>query len=449
VRVVKPGAAEIDGVRCYPSIASLPAPVDLLVVAASARQLPAIVRETIASGIVQSAILIPGGVGETEGSEEIAAAVRDAIAQGREMPGGGPVFLGPNSLGAISRPGGYDTLFIPQSRLDKRWAAPGRRVALVSQSGAFIVSRMSNLEVLDPKIAISLGNQLDLTAADVVRAVARRDDIDAIGVYVEGFSDLDGLALLRDIAAATAAGKHVVFYKAGRTESGRSAAAGHTAAVAGDYDVCQAAAEQAGALVADTFKEFEQMLELCTALHDKPVHGVRIGAVSNAGFECVGIADAIRGQRYRVDIAPLPAAAGARLADVMTERGLARLVNARNPLDLTPMATEDAYDASIRVMLECDDVDAVVVGIVPLTAALLTAPEELADERSLAVRLPKLFAEARKPLIAVVDSGPRYDPLVRALREGGVPVFPSADQAVRSLGRFLCYRAGATARLGG
>ena len=47
------------------------------------------------------------------------------------------------------------------------------------------------------------------------------------------------------------------------------------------------------------------MLELCTALHDKPVEGVRIGAVSNAGFETVGIADAIRGQRYRVQIAEL------------------------------------------------------------------------------------------------------------------------------------------------
>ena len=84
-----------------------------------------------------------------------------------------------------------------------------------------------------------------------------------------------------------------------------------------------------------------------------------------------------------------------------------------------------------------------IVGLVPLTASLLTAPEELDDERSLAVRIPRLFAEAAKPLIVVVDSGPRYDPLVRALRLGGVPVFPSADQAVRSLGRFLCYRTAA------
>jgi hypothetical protein len=91
-------------------------------------------------------------------------------------------------------------------------------------------------------------------------------------------------------------------------------------------------------------------------------------------------------------------------------------------------------------MLECDDVDAVVVGIVPLTPALRSGPDEIDDDRSLARRLPRLFAEASKPMIVVVDSGPRFYPLVRALRLAGVPVFPSADQAIRSLGRYLCHR---------
>ena len=81
-----------------------------------------------------------------------------------------------------------------------------------------------------------------------------------------------------------------------------------------------------------------------------------------------------------------------------------------------------------------------VVGIVPLTAALKTAPEEIDSEGSLTDRIPRLFAEANKPMIVVVDSGPRYAPLVRALRSAGIPVFPSADQAIRSLGRYLCHR---------
>jgi acyl-CoA synthetase (NDP forming) len=108
------------------------------------------------------------------------------------------------------------------------------------------------------------------------------------------------------------------------------------------------------------------------------------------------------------------------------------------------MAPEDVYEAAIRVMLDCNEVDALILGVVPLTAALKTAPEEVEDPASLAQRIPALFAEASKPMIVVVDSGPRYDPLVRQLRLAGVPVFPSADQAVRSLGRYLCHRAGDT-----
>ena len=438
--VVKPGTQAIDGVACVPSVAELPEEVDLLVIAASARQLPAIVKETIDSAKARAVIMIPGGVGETEGSGTIAAQVRAEIARARALPGGGPVFLGPNSLGALSRPGRYDTLFIPPSRLDKHGSEPARRVALVSQSGAFIASRMSNLETLNPAFALALGNQIDVTVADLVAALGRRDDVDAIGVYAEGFNDLDGQELLRHIAALRQVGKLVVFYKAGRTAPGRSAAAGHTAAVAGDYDVCQAAAAQAGALVADTFKEFEQLLELATALHGRQVRGVRIGAISNAGFETVGMADAIRGQRYEIEIAELSPESTARLVAVLAEHGLERLVNARNPLDVTPMASEEVYEGALRVLLESDEVDAVVVGVVPLTAALKTVPEELEVAGSLAERLPRVFAEADKPIVAVVDSGARYEPLRAALRRGGLPVFPSADQAVRSLGRYLCHR---------
>jgi len=438
--VVKPGVSRIDGVACVPSIRELPRPVDLLVIAAGGPALPEIVEQAADSGKVRAAIMIPGGVGETAGSAEIAARLRASIAAARQRPGGGPAFLGPNSVGALSRPGRYDTLFIPSSRLDKRWSASARPVALVSQSGAFIVSRMSNLETLDPAFAVSLGNQLDVTVADVVRTIGRRDDVDVIGVYVEGFDDLDGLALLRAAAELRRAGKDLVLYKAGRTGPGRDAAAGHTASVAGDYDVCQAAAAQAGALVADTFKEFEQLVELCTALHDKRVAGIRVAAVSNAGFETVGMADAIRGQRYRVEIAALSGEAERRVGQVLTRHGLERIVNARNPLDLTPMAGEQVYEDAVEALLADEAVDAVIVGVVPLTAALAVEPAELERPESLAGRLPRIAAASDKPLVVVVDSGPRYDPLVRALRSAGVPVFPSADQAVRSLGRYLCHR---------
>jgi indolepyruvate ferredoxin oxidoreductase beta subunit len=438
--VIKPGEESIDGVHCVDSISDLPQKVDLLVIAAGANQLPEIVREAITSEKVETGIMIPGGVGETDGSENIVTEVERAISEGRQRPDGGPVFLGPNSLGIISRPGSYDTFFIPGSRLDKRWKAKARPVALISQSGAFIVSRLSNLQTLDPVLAISSGNQLDLTLSDLLVAVVKRDDVQVVGIYAEGFKDLDGQALFGGIREATEAGKRIIFYKAGRTASGRSAAAGHTAAVAGDYEVCQAAAEQAGAIVTDTFKEFEQLLELCTALHEKKVSGRRIGVVSNAGFETVGMADAIIGQRYRVEIAPIGEALQESLSNMLADHRLGGLVNARNPLDITPMAPDAVYEDAVEMMLNSEEIDAVVVGIVPLTPALAAMESELDSEDSVGNRLAKLFERTEKPMVVVVDSGPLYDPLADLLRIKGVPVFRSADQAIRSFGRYLCHR---------
>ena len=439
--VIKDQAEPIDGVACWPSLGALPEPVDLLVAAVGAEDVPALIDDVIARRRATSVILIPGGLGEKEGTEGVQERLRSAILATRRQPDGGPIFLGGNCLGVRSAPGRYDTFFIPSGKLDPRRDARPQRLALISQSGAFIVSRMSTLDSLNPALAVSIGNQLDLTVSDVLNAIGQRDDIDTIGIYVEGFKDLDGLAFMRAVQSAAAAGKTVVFYKAGRTPAGRSATAGHTASVAGDYDVCQAAAAQAGAIVVDTFKEFEQLVELSVALHGKSVPGRRIGAISNAGYESVGMADTLLGARYEVEMPPLSDATRRRLAACLAEHGLADLVNVRNPLDLTPMADDATYEHCAGVFLEAEELDAVVVGCVPLTARLLTTPEEIGQEGSLPRRMSRLFRETTKPMVAVIDSGARYDAMARAMSASGMPVLRSADQAVRSLGRYLCHRA--------
>ena len=67
VVVVKPGASEIDGVRCVPDLASLPAKVDLFVVVLPAAATPGFVAEVIERDLAESLIVIPGGLEETEG----------------------------------------------------------------------------------------------------------------------------------------------------------------------------------------------------------------------------------------------------------------------------------------------------------------------------------------------------------------------------------------------
>ncbi len=445
LHVVKKDAESIEGVNCVPTIADLPERVDLLVAATSADRVAEVVREAVglekgAEPRCSSVILIPGGLGEKQGTEQAQRSIRSIMDAARARHAGEPVFLGGNCMGVRSRPGRYDTFFIPESKLDPRRDARPKRAALISQSGAFIITRLSNLEFLDPALAISLGNQIDLTVGDLMQAVAPRNDLDCVGVYVEGFNDLDGMRFLHAVEAATASGKVVVFYKAGRTSAGRSAAQGHTASVAGEYDVCDAAVARAGAIVTDTFKEFEQLIELSTDLHQKVVRGKKLGVITNAGYEAVGAADTVRGSRYRVEIPPLAEDSRDRLKSVLQRHGLDGLVNARNPLDLTPMADDAAYEECARLMLEADEIDALLVGCVPMTPQLLTTPSEIGQDDSLPRRLARLRHETNKPIVFVVDCSRPYDQLARAVRAEGIPVFRSADQAVRSLGRYLGHR---------
>jgi len=80
-----------------------------------------------------------------------------------------------------------------------------------------------------------------------------------------------------------------------------------------------------------------------------------------------------------------------------------------------------------------------VAGIVPLTPAMQTLPageghrESLRSDASIARLLPAAAAASETPLVAVVDSGLLFDPLADELSSAGLPVFRSADRAVRVL----------------
>ncbi len=244
VTLVKPGMDALDGVRCVPELEALPDRVDLLVLSVDASKVPDIVERVIDRGLAHAVLLIPGGIGETEGSQDKALALTRRIAGAHRQGDGGPVFLGSNSLGVISHPGRYDTLFIPEEKLPKQRGDRRRTAAFVSQSGAFMITRLSKRPYLDPAYLVSVGNQTDLTLGDLVGYLKDRPELTTLAVYAEGFKDLDGLAFVRTVRQAVVNGKDVVFYKAGRTPEGKSATSGHTASLAGDYMVCESCVRQ-------------------------------------------------------------------------------------------------------------------------------------------------------------------------------------------------------------
>ena len=443
--IVKPHAEKIEGCRCYPEIASLPERVDLLVVSVSAAQVPQTVTQAIDSRKAEAIVVIPGGLEEKAGGCRFAAQMREALAAARKTDWRGPVINGGNCLGIRSRPGHYDTMFIPQEKLSTRnGAASISPAAIISQSGAFGLAKGDKLAFINPKYNITLGNQIDLTVGDYLSYLKDDNELDVFAVYVEGFAPLDGLKFLEAAAQIAARGGQVILYRAGRTPEGAKASSSHTASIAGDYAVTAKLAQQASVIVADTMEEFEDLVRLCLLLRNQRLNGWRLGAISNAGFECVAIAD-------NVGTFTLPAFSERtthRLRAIFEHARIDQLVDVHNPLDVTPMADDAAFEAAARALLEDENVDVGMVGCVPMTAALNTVTlagqpgRGIDSQYSIVQRLVRLKRDVEKPWVAVVDGGGLYDPMVERLCDAGIPTYRSADRALKRLNSFCMQRYG-------
>ncbi len=441
--VVKAGVAEIDGCACVPDIASLPKKVDLFVLVIPASQAPQCIAEIAETDKAQSVIVIPGGLEEKGGTEALVAKMREALAASRAKAGGGPLINGGNCLGIRSVPGKYNTLFIPEYKLPMPVGAVAP-VAVISQSGAFAIARVSKHPGLNPKYLVTCGNQMDLTVGDWLEHLAGDSGLEIFAVYIEGFRPLDGEKLLRATRSIVASGRTVIFYRAGRTRAGAAASASHTASIAGDWPVTRALLEGAGAAVVSTLDAFDDALTTFTLLRGKkrPAQGrpPRLGAVSNAGFECVAIADNLGS----MELATFSPSTGPELERVFAEAKIGEIVDVHNPVDLTPMAGDAAYEATFRAILADPNVDCGVAGIVPLTVMMNTLAagpgsrgEDVARSDSIASRYGRLMGESDKPWVSVVDSGSLYDPLALELEARGVPTFRSADRALAMLDLWL------------
>ena len=439
--VINPDGQEVDGVRCALSLGALEKKLDLLILAVTADVAFGIIDDVIRTDAVESVLLIPGGMGETEASREPARQMQEKIDEARRS-GRGPVFAGANCLGIISHPGNYDSWFIPEERLPRTQKKAQRSAALISQSGAFLVTRLSKNPWLDPAYMVALGNQNDITHGDMVENFAANPDIHVIGTYVEGFKDLDGLALARAVRKATMAGKQVVIYKAGQSAAGGRAAMGHTASIAGDYEVALAVLTQAGALVATDVSEFSDLFFISDCMRNKVVGGKRLGAVAGAGYDTVAIADSIQVGDFSMSLATIGTSTRQRLQAVLASKKLDALMEVRNPFDINPGADDEAHLLCTEAMADDPEVDCVVVGLDPTSPMVRSLQKsaragfDIDSSESIVQTLPMLVASCPKPIVAFIDGGALFDPMADKLMEKGVCILRSSERATRALVRY-------------
>jgi len=442
--IIRPGETEIDGVKCVESLKTLDHKLDLLIVAVAASAVYELVDEIIETDSVESVMLIPGSLGETKASREPAAALAERINAAHAKPGGGPVFLGANCLGVVSHPGSYDSWFIPLERLPKPQKKSERNSVMLSQSGAFMITRISQNPWLDPRYMLALGNQTDLTHGDMLGYFAELPEIETIGIYIEGFKDLDGLDFARAVRKAVLKGKQVVVYKSGKTAPGMGGVMGHTASIAGGPILFESVVRQAGAIVAEDFNTFDDLFYIAGALHRKKIGGNRLGAISGAGFEAVGMADSIESDTFAMAMGTLGEDTVKRLEEVLLAKKLNALVEVRNPIDINPGADDEAHLQIVEAFLQDPAIDAVVVGLDPTAPAVRALQQsalrpgfDITDPKSTVHLMPPLVDRNEKPVIGIVDGGQLYDAMCAGLLDKGVCIFRNCARGTRALVRYV------------
>jgi acyl-CoA synthetase (NDP forming) len=330
--------------------------------------------------------------------------------------------LGPNFLGHWVPASGLDSSFIPTDKLAAP-ASAGGPLTLLSQSGAFLLCRRSRQPGLPFGLGIALGNQLDVAMADVLADLASAPEPGPVACYVEGF----GPGQLEPFAAAaralTGRGGRVLLHRAGRTQAGQAAAASHTGAMAGDLELERALLTRSGVRFTATIAEFDAALAWLGA-HPRLGKGP-VALLSNAGFESVNGSDLFGAD---LPAAELSEPGREALSAALARHGLGGLVAPRLPLDLTPMAAEEAYLEAADLLLA--DAAILVVGLVPFTRRLGTDGD---GARSFAARLATLARRHGKPVGVAVDAGPDYEAYRRAFAAEGLPAFDRVETALLGL----------------
>ncbi len=401
-------------------------PADALIIALPAKVTVNTLTELCnQGGGAELVYLVAGGLGDGADKDNLAKQITDLLSSRRRQGLWTPAIIGANSLGIVLAPQRVSTLFISRDRLPISFQEKGN-IGFVSQSGAFLITRLSNNASLPIKYGICVGNQIDKKASDLINVLADDEDIKVIGTYIEGFPQGDAVRFAQNAKRIIESGKKVVLYKGGRSSEGMKAASGHTGAMAANYHLQKKVLEKAGIIVTESFSEFTAVLKWYSAYpnYKRPSN---LAVLSNAGYETVGSADRvgedlIAGRKNL--LMALSETEQSHLEKVVVKNRLGGLTIASNPLDLTPMAGERTFLDAARCFAD-SHADTIVICMVPLTDML--RPFNQNKVLDFASELKAIADATGKAIGVVVDSGFIYDEYRATIEDCGIPVFRSIE----------------------
>ncbi len=397
---VNPKRHSVLGIQAYPSVAAIPEPVDLALIATPAATVPDLVAECAAAG-VQAAVVLSAGFREV-GPEGLAleARLRDAIR------GSGLRLLGPNCLGLMNPRLGLNATFAASL------AEPGH-VGFLSQSGAICTAVLdwSRRQRVGFSAFVSIGSMLDVGWGDLITHLGDDPDTHSIVIYMEAIGDARAfLSAAREVALT----KPIVVIKGGRTDQAAKAAASHTGALAGSDAVLEAAFRRCGVLRVERLSDLFDLADLLAKQPRRPA-GKRLTIITNAGGPGVLATDAL-------------VLSGGELAalapDTITalDAVLPPHWSRANPIDVLGDADPERYAKAIEIAMADPNSDGLLV---------ILTPQAMTDPVAIAQRLRDLAARSTKPLVASWMGGDEVGGGEAILNAAGIATNRYPDAAAR------------------
>jgi acyl-CoA synthetase (NDP forming) len=401
---INPRSEMIGDLKCYPNASSLPEAPDLGLVLVGANRVIDAVRDLAEAG-TKAAVVLASGFGEAgEEGQRLQAALREAAGSMR--------ILGPNTIGLVNLSDGI--MLTASGAMDMKDFRTGS-IALLSQSGGILGSLLSRgvARGIGFSKLIATGNEADIEVSDLLEAMADDPATTVVALYLETIRNVE--TFRRAAARVIAAGKTIVAYKVGRSETGAQSAVSHTGALAGADKVYDALFKQLGIIRAQTFSD---LLDIPGALaQGRVMAGQRVAIVTSTGGAATIVADNVGLAGLEMP-SPDPQTAQKLLALDLKEAVLDR-----NPIDVTLAGLRpDLFRAILKILAESPNYDAIVVVV---GSSSIGQPDVVAKPLLDSMNI------SGKPIMAYVS--PDAPGIVQHLNANGIPAYAAPESCAAAL----------------
>jgi acyl-CoA synthetase (NDP forming) len=412
--LVNPKGGELYNNKLYKSVLEIDDSIDAACIIVPARYAPLALQECGKKGI-KNIIVTTGGFSEI-GDEGIKLQQQMLdIMKEFEI-----TVIGPNCLGLYSPALGYDTMFLPDSKLKRPTNGP---VSIFTQSGAFGAAFIDQLSRLGSgkwvSKFISYGNASDINETDSLEYVGQDPDTKMIIIYLEDFKNgREFMQKAREISLK----KPIMGIKANRTETGAKAGASHTAALSANDVIVDDLLNDAGIIRVITWDQLEDCV-LVFGTQPLPL-GNNVAIVTDGGGAGVMASDMV--SDCGLSLAKFSAEVQKKLDDTFPS-----FYSTGNPIDITGSATAEDYRIALESVYDDPNVDSIVNICIPVI------PDLDIEEY---IKITKELAKRKeKPFVTALVGGEEADYATAELLKDDLPAFESPGRAVRALGMLTEY----------